>query len=217
MFDVSALSGSSGGGAARTALAQNFEMFLTLLTEQLKNQDPLSPLDSNEFVSQLVQFSSVEQQMAQNRSLEQLIALQVGQSGAAAVAYIGREAAVLGTTATLAEGRAVWRYDLGGAAETVSILVKDSTGKVVYETTGELTAGAHEFVWDGKDAAGVDLPDGVYEIEVAARDADDAPVAVGVAGYGKVTGVDFSGAEPSLLFGSARAPFSSVIAVRLAS
>lgn len=205
---------SSAADKARTGLAENFELFLGLLTEQLKNQDPLSPLDSNEFVNQLVQFSGVEQAIAQNDNLEKLLALQTASAAGSAVAYIGKEAVVAGQAAVLANDRAAWTYTLDSAAQTSRLVISDEAGKVVVETGGAKTAGPHEFVWDGKDAAGNILPPGVYKLQVAAVDGEEQAVATSVSGHGLVTGVDFSSGEPALLFGDASAPLAQVISVR---
>ena len=95
MTDAAAAVGSAFGNSnanSAVRLAENFEMFLTLLTEQMKNQDPLNPLDSTQFVNQLVDFSSVEQQIAQNQNLESLLILQSAAAQANSVGYIGRVA-----------------------------------------------------------------------------------------------------------------------------
>src|SRR6185503_2408522 len=81
---------SSSSSAAMAGFAQNFDSFLTLLTAQLKNQDPLAPMDSTQFTTQLVQFTGVEQAIHQNKSLETLIALQKDAGVGAAVGYLGK-------------------------------------------------------------------------------------------------------------------------------
>jgi len=140
MIDAaSATSGATTNStSSRDTLAENFEMFLLLLTEQMKNQDPLSPLDSNEFVTQLVQFSGVEQSIRQNDHLETLVGLQVANVGGAAVGYLGKEVRVNSPIAPLGQNGASWAYEVAGDAESVSIAVLDSTGKVVFEATGEI-------------------------------------------------------------------------------
>ncbi|HZZ11369.1 MAG TPA: flagellar hook capping FlgD N-terminal domain-containing protein, partial [Paraburkholderia sp.] len=79
----------AGQSTASQQLAGNFDTFLTLLTTQLQNQDPLSPMDSTQFTQQLVAFSGVEQQINTNNNLQSLIALNQSQQAASAVSYIG--------------------------------------------------------------------------------------------------------------------------------
>jgi len=216
MIDAaSATSGATTNStSSRDTLAENFEMFLLLLTEQMKNQDPLSPLDSNEFVTQLVQFSGVEQSIRQNDHLETLVGLQVANVGGAAVGYLGKEVRVNSPIAPLGQNGASWAYEVAGDAESVSIAVLDSTGKVVFEATGEIETGEHGFLWDGYDNAGEPLPDGAYTLDISASTATGDSLPVYISSFGIVTGVDLSGTEPVLMLGQALAPFSLIEAVR---
>ncbi len=199
---------------ASNGLAKNFDTFLTLLTEQLKNQDPLSPLDSTQFVSQLVQFSGVEQQIAQNRNLESLLNQNAASAATSAVGFIGKQADILGTGADLANGAATWSYSSDPGAATVSILVKDAKGKIVFKADGQPGAGNHSFVWDGKDNTGVQLPDGRYDLEVSALDESGNIVPTTVSTSVVITGADFSGPQPALLAGGQRITFADILAVR---
>src|SRR3954470_17819141 len=81
---------TSAAASAQKQLAGNFDTFLTLLTTQLKNQDPLSPMDSNQFTQQLVQFSQVEQQINANKNLESLVSMSKAQGATSAVGYLGK-------------------------------------------------------------------------------------------------------------------------------
>lgn len=209
-LNVSTANPQIAGGA----LAENFDTFLVLLTEQLKNQDPLSPLDSNEFVGQLVQFSGVEQQIAQNRNLESLIGVNAANSATSAVGFIGKEAEVLGTTAKLDSGQAKWAYASEVDAASVSLLVKDENGKIVFQTQGENAAGDHDFVWDGRDNAGNVLADGFYDLEASALDLEGNLLTTSVSTRHRITGADFTGTEPALLAGDRRIPFSNILLVR---
>ncbi|MDQ7018481.1 MAG: flagellar hook assembly protein FlgD [Robiginitomaculum sp.] len=199
---------------ATAGLANNFDTFLTLLTEQLKNQDPLSPLDSTQFVDQLVQFSGVEQQINQNKNLESLINLNAANSATAAVGFIGKEVDVLNTTAPLANGNAQWSYATQSDAASVSILVKDANGKVVFKADGNTATGTHTFNWDGRDNVGTLLADGNYDLEVSALDNDGNLVSTSVTTTRVITGADFSGTEPALLVGNERIAFANILAVR---
>src|SRR3954463_16122261 len=99
---------SVSGAVDRKTIASNFDTFLKLLTTQLKNQNPLDPLDTNQFTQQLVQFSQVEQQMKQNDQLATLIGIEKAAQSTTALAFVGSTVAVDGQTAKLTNGRANW-------------------------------------------------------------------------------------------------------------
>src|SRR4051812_4190748 len=104
--------GTSGTSSVvgKTTLAGNFDTFLQLLTTQLKNQNPLDPLDTNQFTQQLVQFAQVEQQMKQNDSLSTLISLEKATQTTAALGFLGSDVVVDGDTAKLTNGQAKWSF-----------------------------------------------------------------------------------------------------------
>lgn len=211
---IGAATTTSAASQASTGLNQNFDTFLTLLTQQLKNQDPLSPLDSSKFVSQLVEFSSVEQQIAQNKHLETLVNQSQVNSATSAVGFIGRQVTLNSSTSQLADGAAKWTYNLPQDAQSAQVVVFDKSGRVVFQQDVDKTAGAHDFTWDGKDNNGETLPDGAYSIQVSAKDASDNAINANVTVQGIVTGVDFSGSDPALLMGDVRAGFADILSVR---
>lgn len=201
-MDLSAITGqNSAAQNASTGLAADFDTFLTLLTTQLQNQDPLEPLDTNEFTAQLVQFASVEQTIQSNNNLEALISLTAQANAGSSVSYLGKDITISGDTTDLKDGFAEWHYDLGGSAQQTSIVVEDATGKVVYSAPGELTPGKHTFTWDGTDNAGNPLPEGSYTLNISAADIDGEPIGVTQSVTGRVTGVDFTGEEVLLMVG----------------
>src|SRR5258708_18015064 len=104
----------------RADLATNFNTFLSLLTTQLKNQDPLSPLDSNQFTQQLVQMTGVEQQLNTNDLLKQLVSNTSG-GVATAVSLIGKDVKAVSDTANVSGGKAQWTYHLPTAAQSVKV------------------------------------------------------------------------------------------------
>ncbi len=211
---VTASAASAAASTSRTSLADNFQMFLTLLTEQMKNQDPLNPLDSTEFVNQLVQFSSVEQQITQNDKLSTLIDLQTASVGSTMAGYLGQDVIAEGATAPLQDGNAGWTFVVDETPKSVSVVITNAAGKVVFETEAETASGVQNYVWDGKDAAGEDLPPGAYTLQVTARNDADELIKVDIAAKGRVTGVDLSTPVPALLMGDIRVPFAAVISVR---
>jgi len=120
---------------------QNFNTFLTLLTTQLKNQDPLSPLDSNQFTQQLGMFSQVEQQIQTNSQLSTLIAGQAASETMSALPMVGQTIEYSGNQAGLQNGQAAYSYTLPSAAASASISIQDSGGNTVFQTTADASAG----------------------------------------------------------------------------
>ncbi|WP_109259642.1 flagellar hook assembly protein FlgD [Hyphobacterium indicum] len=197
MSQIDALGAAFGSQTANSqaSLANNFEMFLTLLTEQMKAQDPLNPLDSTEFVNQLVNFSSVEQEIRSNQNLESLISIQAASAQGAAVGFIGREATVASPDAALENGSAEWTYILPEDSQGTLVTVKDANGRTIASFEGEATAGSHNFAWDGEDQTGNAMEDGIYTLEISAVNADGNAMQPDILTTARVTGVDFSGSE----------------------
>ena len=164
MTDINALNGYTQSGTnsssqqASNQLSADMNTFLTLLTTQLKYQDPLDPMDTAEFTNQLVQYSSVEQAIQTNSKLETLLNLNMSNLGAQAVSYIGKIAQVLGDVMPLEDGHAKATYTLDKNVESAVIMVKDLDGNVVYSEQGKIVAGTHDFEWDGKDSDGSGVP-----------------------------------------------------------
>ncbi len=202
-------------GATRTALASNFETFLTLLTSQLKNQDPLAPVDSNQFTAQLTQMAGVEQQLLTNDLLTSLLGAQQGGGLDTAAAYIGKDATAAWSATKLEDGAATWSYELAKDARDTTLQVLDGGGKVVWSGPApETSEGLHDFVWDGKTAAGGQLSDGgVYTLKVVAKDTAGQGVDSQVLTRGRITGVELYDGQPYLTIGNAIVPLSTVIAV----
>lgn len=217
-MDVSAVNAStSQAGASAKALTSNFDTFLTLLTTQLKNQDPLQPMDSAQFTQQLVQYSGVEQSIYANKNLETLIALQTQGTMSSAVSYMGRDVTATSDDAMLADGKANWTYTLPRDAANVSLTVTDSTGKAVYTGTGPKTAGTNTVIWDGKTSAGGTAPPGIYTLTVGATDAAGEMMTAPVSLTGRVLGVDTVDGQVLLNVGGVRLKLSEVTSVREAA
>jgi flagellar basal-body rod modification protein FlgD len=204
--------------ASRTSLVSNFETFLSLLTAQLKNQDPLSPLDSNEFTAQLTQMTGVEQQLLTNDLLTSLLEAQQGAGLTGATSYIGKDATAAWSATRLEDGEANWSYELAASASSVELQVLDSTGKVVWSGPApDRAEGTHDFVWDGKTTAGGQLADGgVYTLKVVAKNGT-ADVDSQVLTRGRVTGVELYDGQPYLTIGASIVPLSAVIGVEEAN
>jgi flagellar basal-body rod modification protein FlgD len=217
---VDGISGSSGNAAinnSRSTIADNFDTFLQLLTTQLRNQNPLDPLDTNQFTQQLVQFTSVEQQLKTNEFLSAMMASQVSASNAQAASYIGKTVTSSGSKSELADGKATFNFKLEENAKNVTVTIRDVDGNVVYTETGEMPAGEGQFVWNGVGNDGSRKADGPYSVTIDARDEEGGFVEATTQMTGTVTGVDLTGSEPTLIIGTARVNLSTVMSVRLAS
>ena len=195
---TSATQNQTASQTASTGFANDFTTFLSLLTTQLQNQDPLEPLDSNEFTAQLVQFSGVEQQIQMNSNLEQLVSLQQNAGTLSSVSFIGKTITTPGNFARLEGGSANWTYDLAGKASETEIKVINDAGVLVNTLPGELEQGEHTFSWDGLDQFGEQAPDGVYTLEIAATDAAGGEIDVNTIVSGVVDSVRFDNGAPVL-------------------
>jgi flagellar basal-body rod modification protein FlgD len=215
---VDAVSASNAAGRINSGgamLASNFETFLSLLTAQLKNQDPLSPVDSNQFTAQLTQMAGVEQQLLTNDLLTSLLAANQGGGLGDAAQYIGKSATAAWSAVRLEDGAATWSYELAADAKAAKLEVLDAAGKVVWSGAAtELGEGVHDFSWDGKTTAGGQMSDGgVYTLKVTAVGADDKTLDSQVLIRGAVTGVELYDGQPYLTVGGSILPLSSVIAL----
>src|ERR1700679_3188234 len=157
-------SATSTGADAMSQLSGNFDTFLQLLTTQLQNQDPLSPMDSNQFTQQLVEFSQVEQQIDSNTNLQTLISQGTSQSGAYATSYLGKTVTVSGGQGALTDGKAQWNYNLGAQASSALLTVTNASGQTVYNRSGPTAQGSNSFTWNGEDNNGNQQPDGTYTL-----------------------------------------------------
>lgn len=215
---VSGVSGTSTSqmASSRSTIADNFDTFLSILTTQLKNQNPLDPLDTNQFTQQLVQFTGVEQQLKTNEFLETLMLSGQNTAKSDAVSYIGKEVTSSGKTGELTgTNAAFWAYSADAKAANATITIKDSKGQIVYNQTGPLEAGPGTFRWDGKGSDGNMKPNGVYTIDIQGKDSNGQTVKISTASIGIVTAVDFTGDVPLLTVGTRRVAITDVTDVRI--
>ena len=198
-----------------SSLTENFDNFLLLLTKQLQHQDPLSPLDTNEFTAQLVQFTGVEQAINTNDKLDQLIGFNANNQAISALAFLNKTVEVDSDEVWLADGESQILYELPRNAEEMTITILDESGKPVRVESGSRTMGEHSFVWDGTDNSGVVLPDGLYSVQVTAVDSKGESVEVATGTVGKVEGVEMRNGQLMLsIGGSLEVPASAVLGVR---
>lgn len=164
------INGSSGTKATSTSATADMEnRFLTLLMTQIKNQDPLNPMDNAAVTTQLAQLNTVSGIEKLNTTLSQLLSGYNEAQGLQAAGIIGKNVMVAGNILPLANGQAVGGALLESAADAVTLTVKNAAGKVVQtESLGAKEAGSFYFAWDGKDADGNALADGKYTFTVDA-------------------------------------------------
>lgn len=215
-MDVSPLAALSSIGkntTTNTSIAGDFDTFLKILTTQLQNQNPLEPLDTNQFTEQLVQFSSVEQEIKANKNLENLISLAGANVFTGVVSYIGKEITAEGSETSLTDSNASWTFKLDNDAPRTSITIRNALGAIVKTDTIEGNFGKNTYEWDGKTLAGITAPDGLYSITVEAKDSDDNTVKASTSVTGVVDGVDLTGNEPLLKINGAGIKLSNVKAI----
>jgi len=205
-------SASPAGNNALNSLSANFGDFLKLLMTQLQNQDPSSPLDTNQFTSELVQFSSVEQQINTNTSLTQLIQLTQAGEVMQASAMTGKQVTVSSDHVPLQNGKGTILFT-APAAEPVEIAIYDDTGKKLRDVTQIAAKGSNTWNWDGKDGSGRTLPDGSYKVAVAGANADGTTAALPFSVTGTATGVQNQSNSIQLQMGALSVDFSKVQSV----
>lgn len=187
---------SSTTDTTTPGIADNFQTFLTLLTTQLQNQNPLDPLDTNQFTQQLVQFAGVEQQLKSNDQLKSLVDIEKSAQATQALIYVGNTVAVDGSTQQF-DGAATW--NLKAAKDTAAtITITNSSGQTVYSGNFQLKEGNGSFVWDGKGNDGAQWPAGAYKLTATGKDTTGKDVAIATEIQGVVDSVDLT-ASPALL------------------
>jgi flagellar basal-body rod modification protein FlgD len=211
-------SGTGGGVAAQTGsaalnnLSSNFSNFLTLLMTQLRNQDPSSPMDANQFTSELVQFSSVEQQINTNNDLTQLIQLTQASQVEQSSAMLGKQVTVNSSQLSLQNGSASVNFNTT-TAEPIGISVTNASGAQVASAMLTSKAGQNTWTWDGKTGNGTKEPDGAYTVSVVTLGPNGATTAVPFTVTGTATSVINNSGTVDLQMGGLTLPFSNVVSV----
>jgi len=209
-----ATTGQSPAPATGTGIAADFDTFLTMLTTQMKNQDPLNPVESADFAVQLATFSGVEQQVQTNDLLRAM-------GGAGALGGLSQHAGWVGMEARstapirLPGDPVELHFDTPAGATAAEIVLRDSSG---IEVRRMAVTGPGPMIWDGTGATGVPLPEGDYTATLDSRDAAGATASVPVGSYARVTEVR---AEPegavAILDTGAQVPVSDITALRVAN
>ncbi len=203
--------GTGGGGRSETLGKDDF---LQLLVTQLTNQNPLSPVQDQEFVAQLAQFSSLEQLEYLNATMTSSLVLDQAVNNSLATNLIGKEVLVEGKRTELGgEGSAAWQVALGGEA-SVKAVIRDGTGAIVRTLElGKKGAGVHDVAWDGMNDSGERAAEGAYDLEVVATDATGNKVASATRVRALVTGVRFVDGTGYLILGDVSLPLGAVVEV----
>jgi flagellar basal-body rod modification protein FlgD len=212
---TSSTSSGAAGTAASQQIAGNFDMFLQLLTTQLQNQDPLDPLDTNQFTEQLVEFASVEQQVDMNTNLQTLISMQQTTEATSALQLVGATVTVAGNTATLSNATnnpAAWSVSTSTPA-TANVTISSAAGTTAFTGTLALNAGTQSFSWSGQGNNGQTWPDGTYTLSINATGANGQAVTVSTQTQGTVSGVNLSSNPPTLTVGGQNVQISQITSI----
>ncbi|MBL6945328.1 MAG: flagellar hook assembly protein FlgD [Rhodospirillales bacterium] len=213
--DTTFIDPDSQAGQDNAKLNEDLNAFLNLLVTQLKHQDPLDPMDANEFTSQLVQFASVEQQIYGNSHLEELVGLQQTSQVSFMVDYLGTTIESTGETFNIDDGGgAKFSYTLHdtNAYETL-VTITNANGEKMIALPGETAVGYHSFDWDGIDEDGQQVPPGAYTASVSAVDPFGNLVDVSQTVTGHVTGAGNEGGDIVLYMGEVAVPMGAILSV----
>lgn len=213
---------NSKGAQSQVTLAENFDDFLTMLTTQLQNQDPLNPTDSNEFTNQLVSFTQVEQSIATNQHLEALIELQAitqqNNEANVLISYLGK---TVGSNLNVAkldtDQTASWQMNFGSTADTVTYDIYDANGTKVHSTSadGAVSQGDHTFSWDGSLASGGQAPEGTYYLVANATTEGGSQVDVTFSYEGLATKVETQNGVPVLMVGGIAIGLANITTIQV--
>jgi flagellar basal-body rod modification protein FlgD len=203
---------AQAGTTALGGLANNFSDFLSLLMTQLQHQDPSSPMDSSQFTSELVQFTSVEQQINTNNNLTQLISLTQASQIEQSASMLGKPVTATSSKLALQNGKAEVNFSTT-TAEPVAIAVYNNAGAQIQSATMNSAAGTNKWTWDGKSAAGTTLPDGAYKVTVTTIGTDGKTSQVPFTVTGTATSVINNSGTVEVQMGGLTLPFSAVQSV----
>lgn len=205
---------STSSTSSTNSLGLTSADFLTLMLEQIQNQNPLDPTDTDTYLDRMVSYGSYDTQVAMSEELSSISSQLSSALSGSGLGYLDETVEAYGNTTTLTDGSASWGYTLEEDAESVTISVYDENGEEVWTGEGETSSGSHSFTWDGTSSSGEQLEDGgLYTIAVTATDADGNEIGGSTTVKGTVTGIDTSGDEAVLKIGDAEVLVSNVISV----
>lgn len=208
---------TSSGTQALNQLGEDYTTFLQLLTAQISNQDPLEPIDSTQFVTQLAQLTQVEQTTQTNINLENLATKLDTMALTSGAALVGQEANFATNTLVLGSDGATASYQVASNAQSVVAEIYDPTGQLIRTIPG-LPGEAdveHDLTWNGLSDTGQPALTGNYEVKLTATDAQGAPVETGIFRYGAIEEMNFfAGQVIYLVDGQEYVPSDSIRSLR---
>lgn len=215
---ISSSTASTTSSSATTSSSSTSSLdstdFLSLLVDELQNQDPLNPTDTNEFMSQMMSYANYNEESSINSNLSSLVSSFNSMLSSNALGYIGYTVEATGSTTALSDGSASWGYSVGANASNVTLTVKNSSGNTVYSTSGDTGQGDHSFTWNGTTTDGSQLTSGDYTLSVSATNASGSTVTTSTTISGTVTGVDSSSGTTMLTLSNGETvAFSNVVSV----
>lgn len=197
-------------------LAQDFQQFLTLLTTQLQNQDPLSPMDSTEFTNQLVQFSQVEQQINSNQKLDSLLALQLSSISSVALGYVGMDISYVSSEMNYDGSTPVdINYALSSEAVTCRVNIYNDEGTLVYSGDAPKNTGTNKFTWSGQTTGGATVEEGTYTVSIDALDKDGKAIENTTVVTGRVEGIETQNGVVYVLVGERAVSIGNIVNAKL--
>ncbi len=200
-----------GKASAKGTIGADFNMFLKLLTTQMQNQDPLSPMDSAQYTQQLVQYSQVEQTVQQSSTLKDILASLTNQTMAQASGFIGKDAEFNSAVAGLGAKPASWSYSADAAVTSGKMEITDAAGALVDTRTVNLDGRRGSYSWDGTLANGSKAPAGAYTLSMTAQNAAGATVPVTIHSVGTVGGINALNGGISLDVNGAQMPIGVLV------
>lgn len=211
---IATLSANAATSTAQNPrLAGDFNTFLTLLTTQIKNQSPTDPLDTNQMTNQLVQFASVEQQIAMNGNLQRLIGLEQASQLTASAPLIGQKVEVETDRIALQNGTGALKLPAAGASQIAQITIRGSGDSIIRQETVQLGNASTAWSWNGKNTSGLAVPDGAYKVSVTGVGAGGRVETLPFTTIGKVTGAERAGGDLKLLLGQLQVGFDKLRSV----
>ncbi|MFO7734950.1 MAG: FlgD immunoglobulin-like domain containing protein [bacterium] len=191
--------------------------FMKLLLTQMQHQDPLSPMESTDYISQLAELTSLEELQNIHEGVQNLAVMEAAGTNSQTVNYIGKNIKAVGSTISVGKKgdvNADMYYSLEENAKSVDVTIKDEDGNIVRTIkNGPQDAGEHSIVWDGRDNDGNLVPSGKYSYDVAAVGNEGEKINSDKAIEGKVTGVTYENGYPELMIGDIRVMLGDIISV----
>jgi len=215
MVEISSILAASGTPTKVKVPDQTLgqDQFLNLLVAQLKNQNPLDPVDNSQMMAQLAQFSQLEQTKQMATAMTTFIKQQGAANATSLVALLGKHVTAQGSGFSLTSGTpSSLSFNLEAKASSVTVQVLNASGLPVRTWKGtDQPAGTQSTTWDGKDDSGNKLPSGQYTFTMTAKAADGAAVSATTQMTGVVTSIRYDATWPFLIFDAGQVVLPSTI------